>query len=111
MIGAEREAAFQRELERSVPYFDAVRDGGDLPWFCEGHPRRAEAVERLGLSEDIAEIDLRRAVFFGRYSRPAPPAGLSTDPRQRDWQSQLAPREPAPLDSRPESYTEERATA
>ncbi|MCW2551142.1 MAG: hypothetical protein JWR78_923 [Mycobacterium sp.] len=74
MLTDAQEAAFQRHLEQTVPYFDAVREAGDLPWFSPGHPRRAEVVEKLGLAEDISQLDFRRALWQRRYrSQPLPP--------------------------------------
>jgi hypothetical protein len=52
----EREAAFERYLEISVPYFEAVEANGGTPWF--------------------KSLDERRERSFRRYTRPAPPAGL-----------------------------------
>lgn len=62
-----REELFQRSLERTANYFDAIRANGNLPWFAVGHPRRDEVITRLGLPEDISEEDLRRAFFLARY--------------------------------------------
>lgn len=64
---ADQEAAFQRHLQMTTPYFDAVRLAGDLAWFEHGHPRRGEVVTRLGLSDDIDETELRRALFMRRH--------------------------------------------
>lgn len=66
---ADHEAAFQRHLDRTVNYFAAIKDAGDPAWFEAGHPRRAEAVARFGLPEDVSEIDLRRVFFMRRYER------------------------------------------
>jgi hypothetical protein len=52
----EREAAFQRFLELSAPYFQKIEAEGDRPSFSSEGDRR----ER----------------YFRRYTRPAPPAGL-----------------------------------
>ena len=52
----ERESAFQRYLEISEPYFEAVEANGGTPWF--------------------KSLDERRERYFRRYTRPAPPAGL-----------------------------------
>lgn len=64
---SDEEAAFQRHLEQSTNYFNAVRKHGDLPWFEQGHERRAKRIEELGLAEDVSEEDLRRAVFMRRF--------------------------------------------
>ncbi|MDO3155767.1 hypothetical protein [Mycobacteroides abscessus] len=44
----DREAAFQRYLESSVPYFDAVDAAGHTPWHH-------------------GDIESRRALFYRRY--------------------------------------------
>lgn len=89
MNATDREAAFQRHLDGTVNYFAAIRAAGDLPWFED-----AERLERLeerypGISR-LPAIDARRLFFAGRYSRPAPPVGMQSDPRT------------------PQTYTEER---
>lgn len=61
-------ATFEQHLERSVPYVAAVHAAGDLAWFEPGHPRRARVIERLGLADDISELDLRRALWDRRSS-------------------------------------------
>ncbi len=58
-------AAFAYYLEQSEPYFDAVRDRGGEPWF---HTE-----------------DERRVLFFARYDRPQPPAGLPRITSLRDF--------------------------
>lgn len=63
----QHESAFQRHVERTENYFAAIRANGDQPWFSVGHPRRAKALERLGLPEDTTEEDLRRAFFMKRF--------------------------------------------
>ncbi|MDJ0400886.1 hypothetical protein [Rhodococcus rhodochrous] len=60
-----REAAFHAYLDRSVPYFEKVREKGDQPWF---HTE-----------------DERRVLFFARYDRPKPPAGLPPITSLRDF--------------------------
>jgi hypothetical protein len=69
MTDDEREQAFMRHLFNTADYFAAVLAAGDLPWFAAGHPRRAEIVAQLGLPDDIAETELRRALFERRYRR------------------------------------------
>lgn len=71
---------FRRHLERTANYFAAVRANGDVPWFED--PQRLAALETRfpGISELSGE-DARRVFFAARYSRPAPPGGLMTDPR------------------------------
>lgn len=60
------EEAFQLHLERSAVYFAAVEAANALPWFAD--PEKSKAViDRLGLPEDISELDLRRALFMERY--------------------------------------------
>jgi len=63
----EREAAFQRHLQMSSKYIEAIHEAGDLAWFEELHPRRYVILAQLGLDDDIEEIDLRRALFMRRY--------------------------------------------
>lgn len=59
---AEREAHFEHWWEtRGAPYAEAVREAGAEPW--------------------TDSMDERRALWARRYQRPAPPAGLMTDPR------------------------------
>lgn len=62
---------FEEHLERSMPYVAAIHAAGDLAWFEAGHPRRAKVVERLGLADDIAELDLRRALWARRNGSAA----------------------------------------
>jgi hypothetical protein len=52
----EREAAFQRYMELSAPYFAKVEAEGDQPWWTTE--------------------DERRELFFKRWTRPASPAGM-----------------------------------
>lgn len=47
-VDDDREAAFQRYLESSVPYFDAVDAAGGTPWHH-------------------GDIESRRALFYRRY--------------------------------------------
>lgn len=47
-VDDDREAAFQRYLESSVPYFDAVDAAGHTPWHH-------------------GDIELRRKLFYQRY--------------------------------------------
>lgn len=47
-VDDDREAAFQRYLESSVPYFDAVDAAGHTPWHH-------------------GDIESRRALFYRRY--------------------------------------------
>lgn len=56
------QTAFDRYLERSEPYFDAVRAAGDKPWF-EDPEKRAPALAALGLPVDTPPIELRRAMY------------------------------------------------
>jgi hypothetical protein len=57
-----REAAFQEYLDSTVEYFAAIEAAGDEPWHK-------------------GDIDVRRELFYRRWIKPAPPAGLFTDPR------------------------------
>jgi hypothetical protein len=54
---AEREAAFQRYIASAQNYFVTVESNSDKPWFDS--------------------IEERRELWFRRYQRPSPPAGLS----------------------------------
>ncbi|UEA48860.1 hypothetical protein LK468_11450 [Mycobacteroides abscessus] len=47
-VDDDREAAFQRYLESSVPYFDAVDAAGHTPWHH-------------------GDVELRRKLFYQRY--------------------------------------------
>ncbi len=67
----ERTSTFEEYLERSESYVEAIRTAGDVPWFAAGHPRRSEVVARLGLPENISEIDLRRALWARRNQATA----------------------------------------
>ncbi|WP_420880752.1 hypothetical protein [Rhodococcus sp. (in: high G+C Gram-positive bacteria)] len=67
MSAADREAAFQRHLQMSTRYIEAIHEAGDLAWFEDGHPRRYVILAQLGMDDDIEEIDLRRALFMRRY--------------------------------------------
>ena len=49
---AEAEAAFQRYLEVSAPYFEAVAANGDMPWF--------------------SSVEQRRELFYRRYKSVTP---------------------------------------
>jgi len=60
---------FEELVERQEPYFAAVKAARDLAWFEVGHKRRAEIVGQLGLPEDIAETELRRALWERRHPR------------------------------------------
>jgi hypothetical protein len=65
---ADREAAFAVMVARTEPYFAAVQEAGDLPWF--DHPeKRAAAIERLELTGDVEPMELRRALFDRRCTR------------------------------------------
>ena len=81
MTDADREAAFQHHLASMVPYIDAVRANGGVPWFED--PEHLARLEPAfpGISEHPG-IEARRMFFIGRYDRPALPAGLMTDPRK-----------------------------
>lgn len=61
-IETDREAAFQAYVESTVEYFAAIEAAGDEPWHKD-------------------DIDARRELFYPRWIRPAPPAGLFVDPR------------------------------
>jgi hypothetical protein len=68
----EREAAFERHLERSENYFAAVEAAGDLPWY--------EDPEKLGRLEPkipgisgMTTKERRRALFM-RHRKPDAPA-------------------------------------
>jgi hypothetical protein len=65
----DREAAFQQHVERQEPYFRTVRENEDIPWFEEGNPKRGETAAKLGLPDDVADIELRRELFFRRWLR------------------------------------------
>lgn len=67
-----REAEFQQFLVDKEPYFDAVREAGDLPWFED--PAK---LARLGIT--TTGVDARRELFMRKYQRPEPPKGLSTN--------------------------------
>lgn len=67
MNAKDREVAFQRHLQMSAKYFEAIREAGDLAWFEDGHPRRYVILSQLGLDDDIEETDLRRALFMRRF--------------------------------------------
>ena len=67
MSPQDREAAFERHLQMSAKYIEAIHEAGDLAWFEHGHPRRYVILSQLGLDDDIEEIDLRRALFERRY--------------------------------------------
>uniref|UniRef100_A0AB39U256 Tail assembly chaperone n=1 Tax=Mycolicibacterium phage Alyssa1 TaxID=3240801 RepID=A0AB39U256_9CAUD len=56
---------FEQYLERSEPYFAAVREAGDLPWF-EDPEKRAAAAVKLGLSAETDPLELRRALWERR---------------------------------------------
>lgn len=62
-IPADAEAAFQRYIESTVAYNAKIVADGDEPWH-EG------------------DLEARRELFMRRYSRPAPPIGLTNDLRQ-----------------------------
>jgi hypothetical protein len=82
-VAARREEAFQQHFASMAPYFDAVRENGGVPWFED--PEHLAKLEPAfpGISEHPG-IEARRMFFIGRYDRPAPPAGLMTDPRKRE---------------------------
>lgn len=74
----DREAAFEAWHESHVPYFAAFAEhdyANTVPWF-EDPERCAAVATRLGLPEDTPPDDVRRALWFRRYTRPAPPAGM-----------------------------------
>lgn len=54
---ANREAAFRRFLELSAPYVAAIETAGNVPWHG-------------------GDIHIRRNLFYRRYARPQPPAGI-----------------------------------
>ena len=55
----EREQFYQRYLELSAPYFQAIVDAGDKPWWSSEQERRE--------------------LYFRRYQRPDPPPRLTLD--------------------------------
>uniref|UniRef100_A0AB39U2N4 Uncharacterized protein n=11 Tax=unclassified Caudoviricetes TaxID=2788787 RepID=A0AB39U2N4_9CAUD len=61
----ERIETFEQYLERSEPYFAAIREAGDLPWFEDTEKRAATAV-RLGLAADAEPLEVRRALWERR---------------------------------------------
>lgn len=81
MTAEDREEAFQRHLASTANYFATLRANGNVPWFED--PEHLEKLEPSypGISRHPG-IEARRMFFTGRYDRPAPPAGLMTDPRK-----------------------------
>jgi hypothetical protein len=67
-----REAEFQQFLTDKEPYFQVVRDAGDLPWFED--PAK---LARLGITS--TGVDAQRELFVRKYQRPEPPKGLHTN--------------------------------
>ncbi|QQW33204.1 hypothetical protein [Mycobacterium marinum] len=79
MIPPEAEERFQRYLELTVEYNVAIEAAGDSPWFADSE--KLAALERSGMAgiATAEDIGKRRALFMRRYTRPAPPAGLTND--------------------------------
>lgn len=63
---AEREAAFQRYLERTEPYNATIEAAGDLPWYRD--PNKLEKLERHipGITA-MTEDGRRRALYQHHY--------------------------------------------
>ncbi|MCV7217149.1 hypothetical protein H7J51_17910 [Mycobacterium crocinum] len=59
------ETSFEEYLERSEPYFAAVREAGNLPWF-EDPEKLAATAAKLGLPADADPMKLRRALWERR---------------------------------------------
>lgn len=56
---------FEEYVLLHAPYFETVREAGDLPWF-EDPAKRAPALQLLGLPEDTPPHVLRRALWERR---------------------------------------------
>jgi hypothetical protein len=56
---------FQRYLERSESYFEAIRASGGTPWF-EDKDKLAELRQR-GLPVDASEMEAREWLYARRY--------------------------------------------
>ncbi len=67
-----REAEFQQFLVDKQPYFQVVRDAGDVPWFED-----PVKLARLGITS--TGVDARRELFMRKFQRPEPPNGLHTN--------------------------------
>ena len=61
----ERVETFEQYVDLKAPYFDAIRDAGDVPWF-EDPEKRSAIISGLGLPADIEPIELRRALWERR---------------------------------------------
>jgi hypothetical protein len=77
---AEREEYYRDWRERHGEYLQAVADNDGSSWADSAHTR-APVADQLGESAYCPPERLRRALYFRRYQRPAPPQGLGIPPR------------------------------